>query len=208
MNKDGIDYAKKVYRFTYEEAKEDCDNEVAVLMLLDHPNTIKYFDHFISDQGLFTIITEFAPNGTLQDILDKEQLRPKTEPEILRYFTMIVQGVNYLHGVGIIHRDLKPDNIFMGIDGLLKIGDYGLSKILSHSKKYASSKYVRTAPIFKAPELIRNKGHRDKVDEWALGVILYFMCSQKWPYDADDEVGLINFIKSKKRFHKRIATVT
>jgi NIMA (never in mitosis gene a)-related kinase len=150
---------------------------LAAIKDLDHPNIIKYIDHFVSEKGFFSLISEFAPNGTLKDIIMNEDKRPKTEKEIRKYFTMMCEGLNYLHSKNIIHRDFKPDNIFIGSDGLLKIGDFGLSKIMSASQFLASSKKICTGPLYKAPELVNNYPHNYKVDEWALGITLYFMCS-------------------------------
>ena len=90
---------------------------------------------------------------------------------------MILIGLDHLHDKKIVHRDLKPDNIFVDSEGFLKIGDFGLSKVLSHTNTNAKTTKMSTTPLFKAPELINNKPHDAKVDVWAAGVILYFMCT-------------------------------
>jgi serine/threonine protein kinase len=84
---------------------------------------------------------------------------------------------------------LKPDNILVGANGMLKIGDFGISRVLSHTKSNAKTKKTCTTPLFKSPEQMKDKPHTSKVDVWAAGVILYFMVSGRYPFDLLHDKG-------------------
>ena len=106
----------------------------------------------------------------------------------MRYFTMILIGLHYLHGKKITHRDLKPENILVNIlpDGsdILFIGDFGISKQESVRSKYTLN---GTGTVYyMAPEMIEGKESTTKVDMWALGVILYELFASILPFVAEN----------------------
>lgn len=108
---------------------------------LDHPNIIKYFDSFISDNDL-VIVFEWAAAGDL-----KRQLRKALEKGvgfeervIWKYFSQISDAICHMHERRIMHRDLKPANLFLTLDGTIKVGDLGLSRELSENTFQAHSK--------------------------------------------------------------------
>ena len=83
----------------------------------------------------------------------------------------------------IIHRDLKGQNIFLTSNNLIKLGDFGIAKILSQTHQKA--KTVVGTPYYLSPEIIENKPYSFKTDIWSLGVILYELCALKPPFNAD-----------------------
>lgn len=97
-----------------------------------HPNICKYYKSFIFDESIYWIM-EYCDGGTLKERLSlyvKQEIR--IEEDLIWYWSLhILSGLKHLHDKGLIHRDLKPDNIFISLkNGLCKIGDFGLSKIL------------------------------------------------------------------------------
>ena len=106
----------------------------------------------------------------------------------------IVSGIKYLHQYGIAHRDLKPDNIMITQQndfGIIKIMDFGLSKILSPKEKmvdgYGSLSYV-------APEVLLRTPYNKEVDIWSMGVILFYMLSGHLPFRGSKEEDVANKI--------------
>ncbi|XP_063839492.1 serine/threonine-protein kinase nekl-2-like isoform X2 [Ostrinia nubilalis] len=130
-----------------------------------------------------SIVKDIELNGKIQD----------HKQEILFYFSQVLLGVNYIHNLNIIHRDLKAENILLtGKNGLLvKIGDFGISKMLASAKKTST---VIGTPYYLAPELCESKPYDTKSDIWALGCLLYEMCTHKRAFDAESLVGLVKAI--------------
>jgi eukaryotic-like serine/threonine-protein kinase len=102
--------------------------------------------------------------------------------EIRRWLPGVADGVSYLHDNGLVHRDLKPANIFSDI-GCVKVGDVGLSKFITQSRRSAQTQSVGTV-YYMAPEVAKGR-YGKEVDVYALGVILYEMLTGKVPFDGD-----------------------
>lgn len=97
-----------------------------------------------------------------------------------------------MHSKKILHRDIKPDNIFLNQDLRVKIGDFGISKILDESEEVAQS--VIGTPFYFSPELAKQQSYGEKSDVWALGCLLYFMCKKQTPFCGRTKAELKNNI--------------
>ncbi len=84
-------------------------------------------------------------------------------------------GLNYLHESKILHRDIKTQNIFIDSEGVIKLADFGISKILEHTQHLAST--VIGTPYYLSPEACSSSGYSFKSDIWSLGCVLYELCS-------------------------------
>ncbi|KAL8628089.1 hypothetical protein Q9189_006225 [Teloschistes chrysophthalmus] len=102
------------------------------------------------------------------------------------------QGLRSKTQMIILHRDLKPDNIFLGDDNQVKLGDFGLSKLM-HSHDFAST-YVGT-PYYMSPEICAAERYTLKSDIWSLGCVMYELCTRRPPFDAKTHFQLIQKIK-------------
>lgn len=106
-----------------------------------------------------------------------------SEHQILDWFTQICLAIKHIHDRKIIHRDIKTQNIFMTKDSRVKLGDFGIARVLSHTREQA--KTIVGTPYYLAPELIENQPYSFKGDIWSMGVVLYEMCAKKPPFDAN-----------------------
>jgi hypothetical protein len=148
---------------------------------LRHPNLVAIYDiRFDKDQQGW-IVMEFIEGESLRETLDQWPQGMHAE-SILPLFSQIVAGVTYLHDQGIVHRDLKPANIFIENE-MAKIGDYGLSKYISASRRGGQTESVGTFH-YMAPEI--GKGEYGKeIDIYSLGIILFEMLTGDVPFDGE-----------------------
>jgi len=101
---------------------------------------------------------------------------------VLEWFTQICLGLKHIHDRKILHRDLKGQNIFMTSKGIIKIGDFGIAKVLASTMQNART--VVGTPYYLSPEIVQSKPYNFKSDMWSMGVILYELCALKPPFDA------------------------
>lgn len=94
-----------------------------------------------------------------------------------------------MHSRKVIHRDLKTQNIFLTGNNTIKLGDFGISKVLETT--CANANTVVGTPYYMAPEACQSEPYTSKSDVWALGVILYELCTLKKPFEADNLLGLV-----------------
>jgi NIMA (never in mitosis gene a)-related kinase len=91
-------------------------------------------------------------------------------------------GMKHCHDRKIIHRDLKGANVFLTKKGIVKIGDFGIAKVLSHTIQKART--MVGTPYYLSPEIVQSKPYNSKTDIWSMGVMLYELCALKPPFDA------------------------
>ncbi|XP_075928824.1 serine/threonine-protein kinase Nek8-like isoform X1 [Petromyzon marinus] len=175
------------------DERQAAQNECQVLKLLSHPNVIKYFENFLADKALM-IAMEYAPGGTLAEYIQKRGGSLLDEDTILHFFVQIALALHHVHSNHILHRDLKTHNILLDKrQTVVKIGDFGISKILSSKSKAYT---VVGTPCYISPELCEGKPYNQKSDIWALGCILYELASLKRAFEAENLPALVLKIMS------------
>src|SRR6185295_7017968 len=148
---------------------------------LKHPNLVLLFDIKQDDQENSWVIMEYVAGESLEQAIARHPEGMPAE-EALVWIHGIAAGVAYLHDHGIVHRDLKPGNVFLD-EGVVKLGDYGLSKFISCSRRSGQTESVGTVH-YMAPE-IANGRYGKEIDIYALGVILYEMITGHVPFDGE-----------------------
>ncbi|XP_056376647.1 serine/threonine-protein kinase Nek11 isoform X2 [Hyla sarda] len=148
--------------------------EAQLLSKLDHPAIVKFHSSFLENAS-FCIVTEYCEGSDLdckiQEIKNSGGIIP--EDEVTEWFIQLLLGVQYMHERRILHRDLKAKNIFLK-SNLLKIGDFGVSRLLMGSCDLATT--FTGTPYYMSPEALKHQGYNSKSDIWSLGCILHEMC--------------------------------
>uniref|UniRef100_A0A8C9J5S2 Serine/threonine-protein kinase Nek11 n=1 Tax=Panthera tigris altaica TaxID=74533 RepID=A0A8C9J5S2_PANTA len=138
--------------------------EAQLLSKLDHPAIVKFHASFV-EQDNFCIITEYCEGRDLDCKIQEYKEAGKTFPEsqIIEWFIQLLLGVDYMHERRILHRDLKSKNIFLK-NNLLKIGDFGVSRLLMGSCDLATT--LTGTPHYMSPEALKHQGYNTKSDIW------------------------------------------
>ncbi|MFH1023408.1 MAG: FHA domain-containing serine/threonine-protein kinase [Planctomycetota bacterium] len=153
-------------------------NEARSAGELNHPHLIQAHD--VGRAGdVYYFSMEYAPGGSLQDVLSRERKFPAERA--IAVITDVARGLEYAEKKGIVHRDIKPDNLMFGEDGLVKIGDLGISKKLS-AGEVATADSVMGSPHYMAPEQARGEPVDNRSDLYSLGVTFYRMLAGRTPF--------------------------
>jgi hypothetical protein len=160
---------------------------VAQCLNLKHPNLVTIFDIRCDRDGDHWIVMEFVKGRTLERVIDDGAGQMPID-EVRHWLSGLAGGLSYLHDRGIVHRDLKPANIYEE-NGVVKIGDVGLSKFISESRRHAQTQSVGTV-YYMAPEVAHGRYGRE-VDIYAAGVILYELLTGRVPFDGESTAEIL-----------------
>jgi hypothetical protein len=154
---------------------------VAQCLNLKHSNLVNLYDLRTDQKGDHWVVMEYVAGEPLNVVLARH---PGGVPRELarEWFLGIARAVGYLHDHGIVHRDLKPGNVFLE-NGMVKVGDYGLSKAISTSQRTAQTQSIGTVH-YMAPE-ISTGNYNKQIDIYAAGVILFEMLSGRPPFEGE-----------------------
>lgn len=170
-----------------------CKREFEFTKKFNHPNVLTPIA-FYSDVDISVMFYPYCAGGTVADLLKNPM---KLNERICRaVFKQMVRGLRYTHRRRVIHNDVKPDNFF--IDGsTIKLADFGLSKPLS--TREMDDDYVGT-PLFMAPEVLMKASHNHSADVWSLGITLFYMFYETYPFEGKSVRELQN-----AQLHSRLA---
>lgn len=177
--------------------EQEIRNEIDILKKLSHPNIVKIYEFYISENHYY-IITEYCREGELFSYIKNKY----SERQLAVLFYQVFSGLWYLHENKILHRDIKLENIM--IDGKendketgeelfwVKIIDFGTAKLFEKNKK---EKDVVGSSYYIAPEVLK-QSYNEKCDTWSVGVILYMTLVGRAPFDGKDDEEIIYKINS------------
>lgn len=159
--------------------------ESKILEAMKHPNIINFREVYRTKRGKLCIVMDFAENGDLSARIAESKRKNALLPEkqVLDWFTQICLALKHVHDRKILHRDLKCSNIFLTKDNTIKLGDFGIARVLSNTREKA--KTMVGTPYYLSPEIIENKPYDFSSDIWSLGVVLYELCALKPPFLAE-----------------------
>ena len=196
-------YALK--QMSYDGLSKDEINQIKkeakILNLINSDFVVKIYDSF-EEKNNMNIVMEYCDGGDLDDFIKEKKKKGNLLEEnlIWKIFIKITIGLADIHKLNILHRDLKTLNIFLkkGLDMDIKIGDLGVAKVISNN---SLAKTIIGTPYYLSPEICEEKPYNDKSDVWALGCILYELCTFNHPFEAKSQGALIVKILNKDPDH-------
>ena len=169
---------------------QDILNEINILKQIDHPNIVKIFEFYNSEEAYY-LITEYCEGGELFKIISQKKIL--TEKQCAYVMYQLFSAIKYCYKMKIMHRDLKPENILISKYNKekgfydIKICDFGTSQVFIkgewQNKACGSVYYV-------APEVIYKK-YNSKCDLWSCGVIMFMLLSNKAPFGGRTDKDII-----------------
>jgi serine/threonine protein kinase len=165
---------------------KDFINEVEILVKLRHPNIVQFLAAVITKPPLM-LVTEYLPGGDLHALI---QRGPVPADLAVAFALDMARGMAYLHGEPnvIIHRDLKPRNLIIDESNELKVGDFGLSKLVKRADVHEVYKMTGETGSYRymAPEVFEHQNYNTKVDVFSFAMILYEMFEGAAPFASQD----------------------
>ena len=169
-----------------QKEREGFLQEAQFLELLKHPHILPIYDVGIDD-GIPYIVAEYAPNGSLRDLLQQRYPHPLPVDEVVSILTQVGEALYHAHEQNIIHRDLKPENILFNAKGEAVLADFGIAVVLETAR--TSPVNVIGSPLYMAPEQFDGMLSK-RSDQYALACIAYEMLTGRNPFLAPSAVAM------------------
>nr|XP_025978658.1 serine/threonine-protein kinase Nek1 isoform X1 [Dromaius novaehollandiae]XP_025978659.1 serine/threonine-protein kinase Nek1 isoform X1 [Dromaius novaehollandiae]XP_025978660.1 serine/threonine-protein kinase Nek1 isoform X1 [Dromaius novaehollandiae]XP_025978661.1 serine/threonine-protein kinase Nek1 isoform X1 [Dromaius novaehollandiae] len=168
--------------------REESRREVAILANMKHPNIVLYRESF-EENGCLYIVMDYCEGGDLFKKINAQKGVLFSEDQILDWFVQICLALKHIHDRKILHRDIKSQNIFLTKDGTIQLGDFGIARVLNSTLEL--TRICIGTPYYLSPEICQNKPYNNKSDIWALGCVLYEMCTLKHAFEAGNMKNLV-----------------
>lgn len=174
----------------------DFMNEISILKSLNHNNIVKYQDSFKHEDNII-VIMEYVDQGDLNQVIKAKKQKQEhfTEDQIWKWFFELAAAIEYIHSKNILHRDIKVHNAFLNSQGTVKLGDFGISKLLECSIDFSNS--TLGTPYYLSPEICLGEKYNLKTDIWMFGCLLYELCTFHKPFLGDSIPAIMYNIKNK-----------
>ena len=176
--------------------RERFKNEASTLAHLQHPNIVALYDYIENEDGLF-LVMEYVDGHGLDEYINTVS-GPIPQERAVTMFSQILDGFQYAHDQQVVHRDIKPSNVLVNKQGVPKIMDFGIAKILSADKSLTKTGMQMGTVLYMSPEQVKGEKVDHRSDIYSLGITLFQMVTGQCPYSPDStEFEVYNQIVNK-----------
>ncbi|KAL8499084.1 hypothetical protein ACS0TY_022164 [Phlomoides rotata] len=171
--------------------------EIEIMLRLRHPNVVLFMGA-VTQPPHMSILTEFLPRGSLYKLLHRPNIHID-EKRRIKMALDVAKGMNYLHSSHpiIVHRDLKTPNLLVDKNWVVKVCDFGMSRLQHHT--YLSSKSIAGTAEWMAPEVLRNEPSNEKSDVYSFGVILWELATLRVPWTGMNSMQVVGAVGFQDR---------
>ena len=171
--------------------------EARAMASLDHENIVKVYD-ICEDDGVPFIVAECVAGKDIGSLLGRHGGTHLNEQFTRRVAEQLLRALSYAHGRGVIHRDIKPSNILLSSDGMVKVADFGIARIVEedHGAEVGEPGEIVGSARYMAPEQLMGKEATPRSDIYSVGVLLYHCLTGRPPFSGDVKV------LAKQHLHK------
>jgi predicted Ser/Thr protein kinase len=170
----------------FEEFRARFQREAQAAGVLSHPNIVNVFDYG-EDNGVLFLIMEYLEGKSLEKLVEGQNILPIET--IIPMYDQVCGALDHAHQHGIVHRDIKPANIMILDNGLVKVTDFGIAKMVSMGMTQAGQ--VLGTPNYMSPEQVKGRQVDGRSDIFSLGIILYDLLTGEMPFSGQNVTTVI-----------------